>query len=223
MENAAAAAADRKHIRNGLEELYWVASLKPSSVGIPAPVESGMSEIAVLAGQLRADARAARLEELIHRSVPYAVVLILGQDGDVRMSAARKRPSLADGEAVVLVGDVIGAWCGERLDDKVAERFLEALPLAAQPSTDLGAVYMGWLDALLAINAEHITGEFRRMPSPDAIINRQRALAGCVKLEREMVRLRSATEGERQLARRVELNLELKRVKGEFKALADQL
>jgi hypothetical protein len=222
-DRTAVTAADKRHIRDDLKELHWIASLKPSTVGIPATAESGVSEIAVLVGMLRGDAKTDRLEELIHRGIPYAVLLILERQGNLRMSAARKRASLAATEGVVLVGDVAGVWLDEQMDDQVEQDFLKALPLAAQPSTDLSSVYLGWFDALLGKNAALVTGQFRRLTSPDAIIERQAALAKCVKLEREIVELRSAADGERQLARRVDLNLTLKRVQAEYKVLSDQL
>ena len=71
-------ASDRKQIQEGIEELMWLAALKPATIGVPEfrDEEREYLEIAVLAAELRPTAKAARLAELIHRAIPYPVLLV---------------------------------------------------------------------------------------------------------------------------------------------------
>lgn len=36
LENGAPTAADKRHISEGIEELLWLAALKPTTIGVPA-------------------------------------------------------------------------------------------------------------------------------------------------------------------------------------------
>ena len=81
-EHGAPTAADRRLLTDGIEELQWIAALKPGTVAIPEHRADGREylEVAVLGLQVRATHSKAsqwlRLAELVHRAVPYPVVLI---------------------------------------------------------------------------------------------------------------------------------------------------
>ncbi len=73
VENGAPTAADKRRINEGIEELFWVATLKPTTIGAPEYRDAVREylEIAVLRLSLRARAKAARLVGLLYRAVPY--------------------------------------------------------------------------------------------------------------------------------------------------------
>ena len=83
IENGAFASGDRRHIREGIEELRWLAALKPATVGIAEYRDAGREylEIAILKIELRPAANGGRLVELVHRAVPYPVLLIVRRQG----------------------------------------------------------------------------------------------------------------------------------------------
>jgi hypothetical protein len=84
VEHGAPTAADKRRINDGIEEVRWLAALKPTTIGVPEFRDTAREylEIAVLSVALRSGAQAGRLAELIHRAVPYPVFLIASQ-GDV--------------------------------------------------------------------------------------------------------------------------------------------
>ena len=61
VENGAPTAADKRQINDGIEELLWLAALKPSTIGVPTYRDETREylEIAVLSLTLRAGARSA--------------------------------------------------------------------------------------------------------------------------------------------------------------------
>ena len=79
IQNGAFAAGDQRRIRESVHELMWHAALKPATVGVAEYRDDNRDylEIAVLTLTLRPGARSGRLVELIHRSVPYPVLLTL--------------------------------------------------------------------------------------------------------------------------------------------------
>lgn len=93
LEQGAPTTTDKRAIQDGIEEMQWIAALKPNTVAIPAFVDEGRnySEIAVLSATLRPEARSARLTELIHRAIPYPVLLITLSGARAAVSVAPKR------------------------------------------------------------------------------------------------------------------------------------
>ena len=81
LENGAPTAADKRHINEGIEELLWLAALKPTTIGVPDYRDDVREylEIAVLRLSLRAGAKVPRLVEMVHRAVPYPLLLITAQ------------------------------------------------------------------------------------------------------------------------------------------------
>lgn len=119
LEQGLPTAADKRAVQEGVEELLWVAALKPETIGVPSYRDEVREylEIAVLALSLRAQAKVSRLVELLHRAVPYPVLLVVeqtrgaglacaprgGQRGDEeRASASGRSPLSGDGTEVSL-------------------------------------------------------------------------------------------------------------------------
>jgi hypothetical protein len=214
LESGAPTAADKRYINDGIEELFWVAALKPTTVGVPEyrDAEREYLEIAVLRFTLRAGAKAARLVELVHRAVPYPLLLLTEHTGKVILSAAHKRWAQNEAEKTVLDGDVVAAEWESGSEGAHLAEFRRALALERQPHGTLRALYQGWLDTLVAFKAARLTGSFKPAADAEQATARQEALRECARLETEMARLRAAAGKEKQMARKVELNMELKRI-----------
>lgn len=213
LDNGAPTATDKRHINDGIDELTWLAALKPTNIGVPAFSDEvrDYQEIAVLRVVLRAEAKAARIIELVHRAIPYPVLLLSGQGDAPNLSAAHKRRSQSEAGKTVLDGEVVTtAWDAAR-DADCWNTFRAALPLGRQPHATLFALFQGWIDALLALHAARVTGRFAIAANDAGAAARREALREYALLDAEIARLRSAAEKEPQMARQVALNLEMKR------------
>ena len=225
VEHGAPTAADKRRINDGIEEVYWLAALKPTTVGVPAFRDTVREylEIAVLRATLRADSKADRLAELTHRAVPYPVLLIAVQGDVISLSLAHKRWSQGEAGAMVLDGDLVGADLSAGLDGALGQGFREALPLARHARTHLFALYQSWMDTVLTLLAARVTGTFASPDSPEHAVARRNALTQCARLDAEIARLRAAAAKERQVARQVEINLTLQRLKEQRDAARQEL
>jgi len=225
IEYGAPTAADKRHINEGIEELFWVAALKPTTIGVPEYRDAVREylEIEVLRLTLRAEAKVTRLVELVHRAVPYPLLLLTEQGAQADFSAAQKRWAQNEAGRTVLEGDVIAV--GWIVEDNAKDwpEFRDALALGRQPRTSLYALYQGWINTLLALKAALVTGDFRLAADPELAAARNEALSECARLNVEIARLRSAAAKEKQLARQVELNLELKRMETQLAVLRGRI
>ena len=214
LEHGAPTAAAKRFISEGVEAVLWLAALKPTTIGVPEYRDDVREylEIAVLRLTLRSAAKATRLVDLMHRAVPYPLLLLTEQDERPGLSAAHKRWSQGEAGKTVLEGDVVAAEWGVEHDGESRPAFRNALALGKQPRTTLHALYQGWIDTLLALQAARVTGAFAVPGNAEQAALRRAALKECARLDEEIARLRAAAAKEKQMARRVELNLELKRV-----------
>jgi len=228
LENGAPTAADKRIISDGIEELLWLAALKPTTIGVPEYRDEVREylEIAVLRLTLRAGAKAARLVELVHRAVPYPLLLLMEQaehSGRPGLSAVHKRWSQGEAGKTVLEGDIVAAEWDAEHDAERWPAFSSALALGRQPRTNLHALYQGWIDTLLALHAARATGAFAVAGNAEHAAVRRDALQECARLDAEIARLRAAAAKEKQMARQVELNLELKRVQAALAVAKERL
>lgn len=93
VETGVPTAADKRAITDGIDEIHWLAALKPVTVGIPAHFGRGTRdylEIAILSINLRPEAKASRIAELVHRAIPYPTFLMAHSQGGISISLAHK-------------------------------------------------------------------------------------------------------------------------------------
>ncbi|WP_303697663.1 DUF4391 domain-containing protein [Brevundimonas naejangsanensis] len=225
VEQGAPTAADKRAIQDGIDELQWFAACKPATIGVQAFSDDTREylEIAVVGCVFRPGAKAARLIELIHRAIPYPVLLVTADENGLAVSAAHKRH--AQNEASRTVIEHVVAASGLRADalDSVQIAFLKSLALAQQPRADLFALYAGWITRIEAVNAALLTGAFAPTDDQEAIDRRRAALDAHVRLTKEVEGLRAKAKREKQLSRRVDLNLEIQRREADLAAYANQL
>ena len=243
LENGAPTAADKRLITEAIEEIQWVAALKPNTIGVPDYRDTLREylEIAVLAVTVRGIVKPAshsRLAELVHRAVPYPVLLLLIEGQSLTLSLAHKRWAQNEADKVVLDGSLISVTVSASLSEvnaadsshpdpaaaaQAENAFIQSLSVTRQPQATLHALYQGWVDCVQALLAARLTGSYQTPTTPEQAAARRQALADCERLEAEVSRLRAQAAKEKQMARQVELNLTLKRVQAELAAARRQL
>ena len=225
VETGAPTAADKRAITDGIDDIHWLAALKPGTVGIPAYQDEARDylEIAILSINLRPEAKASRIAELVHRAIPYPTFLMAHSQGGISISLAHKRWAQNEAGKTVLDGDILEAnlYSPERTD--LVQLFVDALPLEKQPRSSLHALYQGWMDTVIALQTAFVTGVFSVSSSREQAAERHQALQESKRLQAELGRLRSLASKERQVAKQVELNLAIKRIQGDLGVILGKL
>ena len=237
-----ATSADRKLLQEQIDEITWVAALKPTNAGIPVYQDEvrGYLELAVLSVRLRQgsqlDAKAAkvspnvaRLAELVHRAIPYPVLLVLDDEAHLYLSLVHIRWAQKEADKAVLDGDLIQgvfvrnvSTAASVMDAGTVKAFINAMDLSKQPRTDLLTLYQGWMDTLSAWQAAAVTGRFECV-NPQQATARRAALRRCHELDAQISSLRAAASKEKQMARQVAANLEIKALMAERQQAASSL
>ena len=168
-ENGAPTGSDKRQINDGIEEILWHAALKPANLGVPTYRDAVREylEIAILTVSFRPAARPTRLVELIHRAIPYPVLLVATMGEMATVSVAHKRWS--QGESGQVVIEELRATAPFLPASPTAKelQFLTRLSVIGLPQVSLYALYQSWLDSVLALEASQITGAFVPPPTAD--------------------------------------------------------
>ncbi|SFP14706.1 DUF4391 domain-containing protein [Variovorax sp. 770b2] len=223
--------ADRKLIQEYVDEMSWVAALKPVNSGVPQYQDEQHSylEVIVMSVTLRAPAQAGgssetksakvgRVAELLHRAIPYPLILLVQDADKLSMSLAHIRRAHNEADKIVLDSESVlvtfTPTAGHDQADNttalaVRSDFLASLPLNKQPRANLRALYQGWMDALSALEAAAITGLYVRSDSPMQATERRAALRRYRELDAQIARLRALAGKDRQMAHQVAANLQI--------------
>ncbi len=218
LENGAPTAADKRLINEGIEAIQWLAVLKPATCGVSEFRDEVREylEIAILHVTLREQAKEARLIELLHRAVPYPVLLLVECGHAVSVSLAHKRHALKEAGKTVLDGEPVTVAM-QTAGNGIHTAFLQAMDLARQPRSTLYALYQGWQDTALALQAALLTGAFTLLDSAERAQQRREALHVSIALQSQIASLRGAAARVSQMARQVELNLQIRKLESELK------
>ncbi|MFT3733934.1 MAG: DUF4391 domain-containing protein [Rhodocyclaceae bacterium] len=232
VEHGAPTAADKRLLNDGLEDIQWLAALKPSTVAVPEyrDAQREYLEVAVLSAKVRdthvRPAQLQRLTELIHRAIPYPVWLMLASGQTIHVSLVHKRAALnnaktKDATKLVLEEELFNLPLTEEVP--TLQDLLASLALHRQAGQHLHALYQSWIDCLIAAQAARITGHFALPDAPEQAAARHQALRACQALEEEASRLTTLANKEKQIARLVELNLALQQVQSALNDARAQL
>ena len=249
-------ATDKRLVTHLLAELHWLAALKPSTCGLAAwqTDTHDYLEIAVLHAVLRTDPRtdpptdsrttpsrqtsqSTRLLELIHRTIPYPVVLVVtyangGADTDAdnsteQLSLAHKRLSLGKGSAMVLeqltTTKTIAACASITGATAQFIQYMAFNNPANAPLRDLHARYNDWVGAVDALAAAEHTGQFTISPNAKAAASRRSAMQKHAELGQQLASLRAQARKASQLAQRATLNLKIADLMAERQILQNSL
>lgn len=259
-------AADKRLATDLLAELHWLAALKPATCGLAAwqTDTHRYLEIAVLHAVLRSEMRPAskrkaacqasagsasltaasksqsRLIELIHRAIPYPVILIISQPSQAgeqsaeQLSLAHKRlplrVSTSASSAVVLEQLITTKSIALHADNTPATcLFLQYIAFNSTASAannalrNLHARFSDWLHAAEALAASQHTGQFQVSASEAEAQVRRIALANLEKIKLQLVSLRAQARKASQLGSRAALNQQIADLMAQRQALLSRL
>lgn len=225
VEQGAPTTADKQQILDGIDELKWVAALKPTNIGVPVfrDAEREYMEISILSVIYRQGAKVPRLTELIHRAVPYPVLLVASnhhaEASSVSVSAAHKR--FSQNEAGKLVVDEIITThpiTDEALQSRATQDFLRSLAMSRLSERDMFTFYRGWLNCIVGYISSRFTGTFALPQTDEQTELLRKNIAHHSQVLDELSALRAQALKEKQINRLVTINLKIRRLESQLVA-----
>ncbi len=229
LENAQLTTANKKAIQEDIDSVIWSHTLKTSTINIASfqdfvstddgDFDLDYSEVAVLKVVLRNKTRISKINEALHRTIPYPLLIVFTEisNSSLLLSLATKRISKADHSKLTVERFYNTDWfSGEALPNET-NRFFCSLAVNKQSFVNFYEFYMGWVAQFLQLEKSRHVGVFK--DKNDSTVDIQKAkeqaelLDKIALLESKLSSIKQKIKQEDQINRKVELNIKAKELK----------
>lgn len=218
-EHAVLGITDKKAFAEDIDTIIWQYTLKPSTIPIQPYTDEQREylEVAVLQVDLKTLKRTGRIVEVIHRAIPYPLVVVLASEAGCALSVAHKRFSQAEKGATVAEDFLTTDWIDLAAPSPVQAAFIDSLAIPGLPHTHFFAFYSALVDRVIALECARLTGAFRLESAAERRDNRRQRLAACHELEVQIAEQKAAIKAETQFSHQVELNMKIKNLEQQLR------
>ena len=203
-ENANLSTSDKSLFTDTINKVVWLYCLKPETINIPAYKDEVREypEIEVIEVILNKEYGLNRIAEIIMRTIPYPMLLIFKLEDKIRFYMAHQRTSQSDSSKNTIEEFISTDWLSNDSD------LFAKLDIKQMRFTNFYTLYSDIVDAISIYNLSAI------MPTDDTITgDKARELSAKIEdIEQRIANLRSKLKKESQFNRKMELNIEIKRL-----------
>lgn len=221
-------AKDKKTLKQDVEKIRWLYTLKPSTINI-APYkdsEREYPEIAILHIQLSNPKQQKRIAHFVHRAIPYPVILIftcmVEAQEHIALALADKRINQADKEKWVTEEAIDTHWMKLSHLSVNETQFLASLTISHLSFDHFYAFYSDIKSRVVALNAAQRSGIYTATTTARAD-KRLTTLKHIEQLEKEIAELRAALKKETQFPKKLTINIAVKERQDTIAQLEQQL
>lgn len=215
---------DKKALKDDIDKIRWVYTLKPSTLNIE-PYRDDVreyDEIAIIQIDVTSAARAQRIAAFVNKAIPYPVVIVFSFADTIAISVADKRINQADKSKWVIEDAWITAWFNPDAPNEAQQKFMEDLTIKNLSFLNFYAFYTDIKNRIIALNTADRSGSYS-LTSGDGAINRAEALRELDKLEQEKAELQNKLAKEKQMGRQVEMTTKIKKYADQINGLKESL
>ena len=206
-DNVSFNAKDKELFSSVVDKIVWRYCLKPETINIlPYKDEArDYPEIEVIEVVVKEEKGIRRIAEIIMRSIPYPMLLVFVLGGKTQLWAAHQRLSQSDSGKNTLEEFITTDW----LTDE--SPLFAALNVKAMRFSNYFALYSDMVDAISIFNAKQRTGSNAGLTGDAA----RQVVAEIDALDLQIAILRAELKKETQFNRKVEMNMQIKKLTGE--------
>lgn len=213
--------SDKNLFTNNVKQIKWLYYLKEDNIQIPPYIdeEKDYMELEVLTLTLKKDNKIERICELIHRYIPYPILLIISYHEKTMLSVAHKRNSKIDEEAVTITDMRYTNWIENETPNKFALKLIDNIKFQNLNKKDTNTLYSDIVNKIIQYNGSRYAGEELSIPI-DKIkeINNQ-----IISLNKKIENIKHDIKKETQFNKKLEMNMKIRNMKKEITDLEQQL
>lgn len=210
-DNADLNKTDRDMFTEQIDKIVWAYSFKPETINIKPykDEEREYSEIEIIEVKLLTVGKTKRMAEIIMRAIPYPMILVFTLDNKIQLFTAHQRTNLADPSRNTIEEFIFTDWIDMDNSTDKDKRLLEDLEIKKLSHLNYYRFYSDIVDRLIIYNASKLVDgyiEGKTAVEVKEIYDR------VVELDEVIKSLKLRIKSETQLNRRIELNVEIKRL-----------
>ncbi len=215
---------DKKALKDDIDKIRWVYTLKPSTLNIEAYRDDvrEYDEIAIIQIDLSSTARAQRIAAIVNKAIPYPVVLVFSFADTIAISVVDKRINQADKSKWVIEDAWITTWFNPDAPNEAQQKFMQDLTIKSLSFVNFYAFYTDIKNRIIALNTADRSGSYS-LTSDEGTISRAKALRELDKLEQEKAELQNKLAKEKQMGRQVEMTTKIKKYADQINGLKERL
>lgn len=214
-DNADLSANEKRWLKDDVEKIIWEYRIANDTVNIRGYVDDSVdySEIQVIGILLRTESHARNIADLMLRSMPYPLIIILSHDEKLMIVGAHVHINQNDRSRLTVEEPVRSKWLS--VDDDM----LEILDMSSPGPSDLRQLYIRFIDSLMRLNISEERGFETVIEAADS----KHVLDRLGIIDQDIRKLTSELRNEDHFNRQVELNGRIKKLQMERSRLLDTL
>lgn len=240
-EHADLDAKDKKALKDDVDKIRWLYTLKPSTINI-APFSDDLrdyGELAFLYVELNNVKSTERIGQLINRAIPYPLMIFFvfpetkaaGQNCEhdekqhakeqLAICLADKRINKADKEKWVIQELQLSPWLLLINTTDSGQSFLNSLSFTGLPHSNFWHFYQSLIARVQALQCADVSGRFSLVDGKDVEQQRQQ-LQNFREIEQKIKKLRAQIK-QAEFSQQVALNTQIKQQEQQLKQIAETL
>lgn len=219
--------AQKKGLQDQVDAIHLAAQLTPDKTNIPALQTQVVEYLEILVVEVRLKEGASQLpfkslqslHQLMHKAIPYPLVLIASAGTESQISLAEKQINQAKAESdKLVVSELIqSGWFNGQTPSRIENEFLTSVQYNQLNHSNLFKLYQSLMQRLTALLIAEKTGQFKlngssENQSQEQLDQQRQRLKNIQKLDKEITKLKSKIASTQQFNEKVELNLQLQRL-----------
>ncbi len=225
-ENAILTATDKKAFKNDIDSIIWQYTLKPSTIQIQPydDAEQEYHEIAILHVNARSKQRYKRIAEIMHRSIPYPLLIVFSYNEQIALSAARKRINRAARNKTVVETMVDTGWIALDKPTVWQTDFLADFRLPNFSYQNFFIFYRDMVKRIVALNTARYSGHYAVNNKSTTSADEQMAIIREIEaLKSRQAKIRNKLKKEKNMGTQAALNVQFKQIETSIEQLKTQL
>jgi len=227
LKNFKLTAAEKKLLSNSIDNMEWLASIKPTNANIPQLKNTDYiyEEVQIMLCTLRNGLLQANVDKaisLFQKNIPYHIVLIVEDDMEFVVNTCDKRINKADTSKRTIEHYYTTNAISKLYKNEISKAFFTALDFAILDKTNLETTYNSYTKTIIQYQTASITGTYTKRTKERSQEDMDN-LATIEKLEAEISNLANRIRKENQLNTKVELNVVIQQKRMQIQEIKDEL
>lgn len=215
---------DKKALKDDVDKIRWVYTLKPTTVNIAAYSDDvrEYDEVAIIQIDLTSANRAQRIAAFVNKAIPYPIVLVFSFADTIALSVADKRINQADKSKWVVEDIWLTEWFNPDAPNEAQQKFMHDIAMKNLSFVNFYAFYTDIKNRVIALNTAEKSGSYA-LTSGDETLSRAEALRELEQLEQDKTELQNKLAKEKQMGRQVEMTTKIKQYADQINGLKEKL
>lgn len=227
LKNFDLSASEKKLLNNNIQEMHWLASIKPITANIPAVIndEYKYEEIQVMVCTVAdntLETFAEKCMQLFQKYIPYQMLVIVEDSNGFKINVCDKRINKSDTTKRTIERYFTINTLSKSYKNDLSDAFYKALDFGNLNKSNLELLYKSYIQAVVQFQSANVTGNYQ-IRSNARTQEDIEYLQNIEQLEQDIISLSSQIKKESQLNEKVQLNIKIQMKRKEIQSLKDTL